>query len=227
MQYISNSRLLLAYALLSVSAGNAQVATTPPSAPTIPPFTADVVVITSINSPYGTTTQTQTGKYYRASDGTTRQDTAMNSSVANPRVHTLISLNHARKEAAVTYLPTSAPATGNSAKGSAPPPRPKISSEDLGEATISGHLATGKRITTPNPTGLKLGVITTEVWTAADLGVAVLMTQRSPTGTTTQRFENIVLGDPDPQLFTIPAGYNVRQQEPVQNVSAGDPPKPQ
>lgn len=55
----------------------------------------------------------------------------------------------------------------------------------------------------------------TEVWTADEIGLPVLMTQTAPGAETTQKFENIQLGEPDPQLFVIPAGYNVQQATPA------------
>src|SRR5262249_12038353 len=87
--------------------------------------------------------------------------------------------------------------------------------EYLGQRVISGHLATGTRITAPNTRGMPVGTVVTEVWTADDIGLPVLTIQKSPAGETIQKYENIHVGDPDTQVFTIPLGYTVSQRVPA------------
>jgi hypothetical protein len=227
---ISKESVFVAAALIGmVGPMRAQITMPAPPPGKIVALTADVTVITSLSSQLGATAQTQTGKYYRSSDGKTRQDTATVSTIFDPTARTVVSLNLARQQASISYLPLPAAPSGQSAPASGQSPlvssqnppagstsqNPQTLSEALGQATISGQAATGTRITRSNPLGLKVGVIVTEVWTADEIGLPVLMTQTAPGAETTQKFENIQLGEPDPQLFVIPAGYNVQQATPA------------
>lgn len=99
----------------------------------------------------------------------------------------------------------------------------KQTQEDLGEKTIDGVLVKGRRITDVIPTG-NLGndqplVNTTEVWNSEKLGLAVLRVEDDPRiGITTDEMSDIVLDDPDPELFRIPEGYTVKESQAMPTV---------
>ncbi len=54
--------------------------------------------------------------------------------------------------------------------------------EVRGQLVINGHIAIGRRFVRANPSGFKIGTVTTEVWTAPDIGLPILIKQKSPTG---------------------------------------------
>jgi hypothetical protein len=75
--------------------------------------------------------------------------------------------------------------------------------------------AQGTRTTTTIPTGAIGNVrpieIVSERWFSAELQMPVLITARDPrNGETTYRLTNIVRGEQQDGLFTVPAGYDVR-----------------
>lgn len=176
-------------------------------------LTADVTVTTNSSNGFGAVSQTQRGKYYRSSAGQTRQDRAATSTIVDPQGRTIVTLNHNKSEALLTQLSPAPPKPT-----SLPVPQPVLpptSAEDLGTSVINGYSAHGRRITSPNPSGLKLGVVITEVWTSTELGLPLLMKQTSLAGETVQEFQNIQLGEPSADLFAVPPGYNVRQSTAV------------
>jgi hypothetical protein len=96
-----------------------------------------------------------------------------------------------------------------------PPPQMKEpEAEQLGEKTIEGLKATGKRtrITIPantigNDSPLE---ITHETWYSPELKLLLLSTQSDPRfGETTYSLTRIVTDEPNPKLFQVPAGYTV------------------
>jgi len=88
--------------------------------------------------------------------------------------------------------------------------------EDLGTQVIEGVSAQGVRTTRTIPAG-QIGndkpiEIVTEVWTSPDLKTVVLSKRNDPRfGEQTFRLTNIVRGEPDPALFTVPADFKVDQ----------------
>ena len=87
--------------------------------------------------------------------------------------------------------------------------------QDLGSRTIEGVRAQGTRTTTTIPTGAIGNVrpieIVSERWFSAELQMPVLITRRDPrNGETTYRLRNILRGEQQDGLFTVPAGYEVR-----------------
>lgn len=92
-----------------------------------------------------------------------------------------------------------------------------FTNEDLGMQVIEGVNCQGKRETTTIPAG-KMGnerpiVISTEVWTSADLHGIVLKKHTDPrSGETVYRLTNIKLGEPDASLFQVPAGYETETE---------------
>ena len=87
--------------------------------------------------------------------------------------------------------------------------------QDLGSRVIEGVRAQGTRTTTTIPTGAIGNVrpieIVSERWFSAELQMPVLITRRDPrNGETTYRLANILRGEQQDGLFTVPAGYEVR-----------------
>jgi hypothetical protein len=86
--------------------------------------------------------------------------------------------------------------------------------EDLGSQTMQGVTATGTRTTRTIPTG-QIGNdapinIVTEVWTSPDLKTVVYSKRTDPRmGEQTFQLTNITRSEPDPSLFTVPAGFTV------------------
>ncbi len=85
---------------------------------------------------------------------------------------------------------------------------------DLGEQTISGVIADGKRIIHTIPAG-QIGnaeplVVKSEIWTDPQLQVVVQATYSDPRwGTSTYSLTNIQRAEPNAALFQVPAGYTV------------------
>jgi hypothetical protein len=96
-----------------------------------------------------------------------------------------------------------------------PPPQMKEpEAEQLGEKTIEGLKATGKRtrITIPaNAIGNDSPIeITHETWYSPELKLLLLSTQNDPRfGETRYALTKIVTEEPHPKLFQVPAGYAV------------------
>ena len=87
--------------------------------------------------------------------------------------------------------------------------------QDLGTRMIEGVRAQGTRTTTTIPTGAIGNVrpieIVSERWFSAELQMPLLITRRDPrNGETTYRLTNILRGEQQDGLFTVPAGYEVR-----------------
>jgi len=91
----------------------------------------------------------------------------------------------------------------------------QTTTQDLGSRTIEGVRAQGTRTTTTIPTGAIGNVrpieIVSERWYSAELQMPVLITRRDPrNGETIYRLTNILRGEQQDGLFTVPAGYEVR-----------------
>jgi hypothetical protein len=91
----------------------------------------------------------------------------------------------------------------------------QTSTESLGQQTIEGVVAEGKRTTTTIPAGAMGNErpisIVTEEWFSPELQVIVLSTTRDPRiGETTYRLTNIQRTDPPATLFTLPADYTIK-----------------
>jgi hypothetical protein len=90
----------------------------------------------------------------------------------------------------------------------------QVSTEDLGSQTMEGVFVKGVRTTRTIPVG-QIGNaqpinIVTEVWTSPDLKTIVYSKRSDPRmGEQTFRLTNIVLGEPDPSSFSIPADFKI------------------
>lgn len=83
----------------------------------------------------------------------------------------------------------------------------------LGQKTIAGVNTTGTRIVRTIPSGVlgneKPITSTIEEWDSSDLGIPVQVTEKSSLGgVTTLTLGEVVFGEPDPALFTVPGGYS-------------------
>jgi hypothetical protein len=90
----------------------------------------------------------------------------------------------------------------------------EVAIEDLGTQTMEGLLVTGTRTTRTIPAG-EIGndkpiSIVTEVWTSPDLETIVYSKRTDPRmGEQTFRLTNVVRGEPDASLFTVPADFKL------------------
>jgi hypothetical protein len=88
------------------------------------------------------------------------------------------------------------------------------STEDLGTQTMESLLVTGVRTTRTIPAG-EIGndkpiSIVTEVWTSPDLKTIVYSKRTDPRmGEQTFKLTNIVRGEPEPSLFTVPSDFKL------------------
>jgi hypothetical protein len=108
----------------------------------------------------------------------------------------------------------------------------EVQTEELGADAIDGVRVEGKRTTTTIATG-KIGndrplVITHEEWYSPDLKVVVKSVDEDPrTGERTMVLEGLTVGDPDPALFKVPEGYQVRDMpDMLKAVGAASAPAP-
>jgi hypothetical protein len=91
--------------------------------------------------------------------------------------------------------------------------------EDLGEQVLEGLLVKGTRMTDTIPAGT-IGnerpiEIVTERWYSADIDALVLQRFSDPrVGETVYRLVNVVRGEPSPDLFQVPQGYEIVTPEP-------------
>jgi hypothetical protein len=89
-----------------------------------------------------------------------------------------------------------------------------VATEDLGTQTMEGLLVTGTRTTRTIPAG-EIGnekpiSIVTEVWTSPDLKTIVYSKRTDPRmGEQTFKLTNVVRGEPDSSLFTVPADFKL------------------
>jgi hypothetical protein len=90
--------------------------------------------------------------------------------------------------------------------------------EELGEQVLEGLLVKGTRMTDTIPAGT-IGndrpiEIVTERWYSEDIDAMVLQRFSDPRfGETTYRLVNVVRGDPSPDLFQVPQGYEIKTAE--------------
>ena len=88
--------------------------------------------------------------------------------------------------------------------------------EDLGEQVLEGLTVQGTRMKDTIPAGLMGNErpieIVTERWFSKDIDAMVLQRFSDPRfGETTSKLVNVVLGDPSPDLFEVPQGYELRK----------------
>ncbi|HEX8838084.1 MAG TPA: hypothetical protein VF748_14180 [Candidatus Acidoferrum sp.] len=90
----------------------------------------------------------------------------------------------------------------------------QVNIEDIGSQNMEGVLVKGTRTTHTIPAG-QIGneqpiTIVTDVWTSPDLKTVVYSKRSDPRmGEQTFRLTNIVRGEPNPSLFTVPADFKI------------------
>lgn len=109
----------------------------------------------------------------------------------------------------------SAPLFAHAPTADAPPKRPGApTEEDLGKQSISGLETVGTRETTVIPTG-QIGnnspiLMRREFWYSSQLGVNLISKREDPRfGIQNFEVTDIILGDPDSQLFEVPSGSKI------------------
>jgi hypothetical protein len=101
--------------------------------------------------------------------------------------------------------------------------------EDLGEQVLEGLLVKGTRLTDTIPAGT-IGNdrpidIVTERWYSEDIDAMVLQRFSDPRfGETTYTLVNVARGEPSPDLFEVPQGYEIKAAEmPRAGIRVGPP----
>ena len=97
--------------------------------------------------------------------------------------------------------------------------------EDLGKQVMEGVLAHGSRETVSIPAGAvgneRPIEITSETWYSDELEAVVLSRTSDPRyGETSYRLFNVVRGEPAPDLFAVPQGYEIQTEPPPPHVGA-------
>ncbi len=93
--------------------------------------------------------------------------------------------------------------------------------ENLGEQVLEGLLVKGTRMTDTIPAGTignerEIDIVT-ERWFSADIDAMVLERFSDPrVGETSYRLVNVVRGEPSPDLFQVPQGYEIKAPEMAQ-----------
>jgi len=140
--------------------------------------------------------------------------------IADPNAHTLYSCFFlgAKKNTCElkTYIPMT-PAVNTSGKtisGDLPDNQGSFVHEDLGKQLVGGVETVGVRdARTYNPGVFgndRKVTVEREVWYSPQLDLNLLSTRTDPrTGKQTFTATNVTLGDPDPALFELPAGFKV------------------
>jgi hypothetical protein len=185
---------------------------------------------------------TTSTRIYRDSQGRTRTETTLPTFAGGPSAPVMITIND--PVSGVTYLlnadnktaqklmakqvelpkakgllqlPDVAVASGAGSAvftAAAGFPKPDMKTEDLGNQTLDGVLATGTRTTETIPAGAVGNEqpiqIVSERWFSHDLQVAVKSTISDPRiGQTTETLNNLTRTEPDSSLFQVPGDYSV------------------
>lgn len=188
-----------------------RIPATPTSVPVVP-LHANVTVVSSLKTDTGTVSQTETGAFWRSSDGKTRQDNATSSVISDPTTGNVIHLDRTKLVATViqrqpgqvrSEAAQASPDAAGMALGSEP-------TERLGSQLVAGFKSVGTRTQIPVRTGMRLGAVEIETWYAPDLGLALYSHQKRPDGELVQRYDNIEVGEPSLEVFLVPKEYTVR-----------------
>ncbi|HJT71032.1 MAG TPA: hypothetical protein VJ731_12585 [Terriglobales bacterium] len=104
-------------------------------------------------------------------------------------------------------------------------------SEDLGDQTIEGIHATGRRMTTTIPAG-KMGneqpiVVTSERWYSPELKATIMTKHNDPwAGEMKMQFSSVNTAEPDSSLFVVPSDYKVVDEKADRFLIKLPPPAP-
>ena len=96
-------------------------------------------------------------------------------------------------------------------------PTRNFQGESIGSKVIHGIEVKGRRITITTPPGEQGNtqpiVVVHDMWISTTLGIEMAgLTDDPERGHTEMELENFTLGEPDPSLFQVPAGYTVKDQ---------------
>ncbi|HEY2169731.1 MAG TPA: hypothetical protein VGJ30_08910 [Candidatus Angelobacter sp.] len=206
------------------------------------PFSADVVSQSTQVLADGTPVTREThGKMFRDSTGRTRSETELQSSVAgvvarrfvtivDPMQRTSIVLDATAKSATVFHLPAAAAVIANkvSLAAATQAGRARIrqltppGSDDLGSMMMEGFAVTGTRAGASAASAAKGGLptVVTESWFSKELKVDLLVTRQKPQSSSqTTKLTNITPGEPDPNLFQLPADYTILDNSQAKGVT--------
>jgi len=173
--------------------------------------------------------RTEQSKVYRDSQGRTREERSITppaSSGKQPYTEAVIvdpvagyryMLNSSTMTAIQTPLPSSSGSTtsGTPPARFSPPNGIQISTVSLGTQTINSVTATGTQVTETIPAGAignaQAITIVRTTWISTVLKVPVEIKSSDPRfGTTDMELTSILQSEPDPSLFTVPAGYTIK-----------------
>lgn len=197
------------------------------------PFFADVVSQSTLVRADGTPVARETdGKMFRDSVGRTRSETELESPVAGVAARRFVTivdpiqgistvLDVAAKSATVFHLSSVHPVTTSNVKLMALLPAGRASvkhltppgSEDLGGMMMEGFSVNGTRRAGASAASTAKGALpstVTESWFSPELKVELLVTRQGPqSASRTTRLTNITPGEPDPNIFQVPADYTI------------------
>ncbi|GAC1667756.1 MAG: hypothetical protein NVS9B4_23620 [Candidatus Acidiferrum sp.] len=152
-----------------------------------------------------------------------KQKSAMTTiQIADPNLHTFYNCFMLDPQKPCT-LSTYSPAPNAIYQFQGPPPGPLpndmgyVTREDLGKQFFEAVETTGMRSSVNYNPGVfgndRKMTIEREFWYSAKLGINLLSRRSDPRiGTQTFRVTNLILSEPDPKLFELPAGFNVVDQ---------------
>jgi hypothetical protein len=80
----------------------------------------------------------------------------------------------------------------------------------LGQRSIEGINFLGTRVTAPYAGTFSTTVIS-ERWISIEMGLTALVETSGPEGKYSARFKDLELREPDPRIFTVPAGYTLQE----------------
>ena len=149
----------------------------------------------TISMTYGT--YVVPGHYYRSISGKSREDSAVGSIIIDSVAQTVTMLNSATSQAIVVSQPGTAPPAQTSAAA--------LSFAATASTSVEGHPVQVMQAT--DSTGRSQ-----VVWTATDIGLPVRVQATGTDLTFTKVMRNIVLEEPDPSVFQIPAGFTIVPQ---------------
>jgi hypothetical protein len=145
---------------------------------------------------------TRRGHIYRSASGKVRQDSGNGAMITDFKSGTVTLLIDEKNEARVFKIPPelrTAPLLGTEQA------RVPAKVAPFEETVIDGRPIAKTRIVGPQ------GEMQ-ELWTATDIGVVTFARVQMNGTTTTQQLRKLSVGEPDPQVFTVPSHYKVIEE---------------
>jgi hypothetical protein len=180
---------------------------------------ADITATLTAPTPWGSFTQTETGKYWRSRKGQVRQDTSHGQSsvldFSSSRSLTWIDYEIQRIWSQQRILPrpriSSAPA-----QGYAHQPSDDATGKDFrfqfGDGSSTKPEKSGQNVLDGFKVTIRKGQTnggSYEIWTADALQIILLFKLKSGNTEFVQRYRNIRLEEPDPSIFQLPLGFRM------------------